>query len=133
MTTNLNNVNLRDDTFLISKIQAHVFNQGANYTPLSNQFRISSVGYCMRKLQFDKIIPEHKQPFDMKTQGTFAVGNAVHEYIQEHLPDDILIKDEFQVNYTYNNIKLIGHIDLLIQTPDGIKLVDIKTSNPRSF
>lgn len=118
---------------LIESIQEHCFNQGLGYIPEENQFRISSVGYCPRKLQYKRILPDLEAPHDLTTLGTFAVGNALHEWIQTKLPESVLVKAEQRITYKHGAIELVGHVDLLLQTETGLKVSDIKSANNRSF
>ncbi len=118
---------------IIKLVQDNCFNQGQSYQTNINEYRISSVGYCPRKIQLDKILPEEKKPFDTKTLGTFAVGNAIHEYIQGLLPKDVMIAQENQIRYKYKEIELVGHFDLLLISENGLLVVDIKSAKAKSM
>lgn len=119
---------------LISKIQA-VWREdrGAYDTPL-NTFRCSSVGYCARRLYYDKTVPKADiKPFGLDTLGIFACGTSLHNYIQSILPDDYLIAKEKPVEYPHNSIVVVGHYDLLLLNRNGLTLTDIKSCNTRAF
>ncbi len=126
-------LDIRTGDFITKLVQEHVFNQGANYVPELNQFRISNIGYCARKIQLGKIAGHEEKPFDLKTQGIFAIGNALHEWIQKYIPKRYLVKAEQRVYYDYKDIQLTGHVDLLLMTPNGLHVNDIKSSGMKAF
>lgn len=124
-----------DNSFTINIIKNQVFNQGHNYVPPLNTFRDSEIADCARKIQFKKMVPDLATEFDDQTQGTFTVGNAVHEYNQDKIiKNSVVIAKELQVKHSFKDIVLTGHIDLLVVHPDlGIMVTDIKTMSPKAF
>lgn len=119
--------------WIIKTIQDSSFNQGMNYEPEFNQYRASGVGYCSRKLEYDKIAGHEKEEFDLETLGTFSIGNAVHEWIQKLFPEKYLVKAEQTVHYDYKDIQIKGHVDLLLLTSTGLHVSDIKTTSSKAF
>ena len=71
----------------------------------------------------------------MVEYGVFAVGNAIHDFIQMILPENVLVAFERQVRYElFPDWFLVGHYDLLVTDPEvGLKVVDIKTVNSKAF
>ena len=124
------------DTPLIEAIRDVWRQDRGNYETKINEFRISSVAYCSRKLYYDKTTPKDERfEYTNKTLGIFAIGTAIHEYIQSYLTNNnLLLLSEGEVTFANQDISLIGHYDLLINDPQlGLKVCDIKTCNSKAF
>ena len=121
-------------TFLVKQIQEVYNEQGHSYIPEPNQYRCSSIAYCSRRIQWDKIRKKDAKPFDKATLGNFAIGQALHEYIQNILPVKTLLGVETKVSKKIENIEIVGHVDLILLHPEyGLYACDIKSCNERAF
>ena len=123
------------ETTLIETIRKSWENDSMDYEPKENEFRISSIAYCDRRLYYDKTeTKEESNNTTNKYNGIFSIGRAIHEYIQQKLPVDYLIACEKEITFDYQDITLIGHYDMLIFDREvGLKVVDIKSANSRAF
>ena len=134
-------VELRD---LILK---NIMGSGHDYTPGPFEYRASSIGMCSRKIILDKNLHKYMSEEEIhnlpewylqdleqfRITGTHIPGQIIHEVIQTALEPRIhSIEEEVSIKIGVATLK--GHYDLLLEYPDGEKIViDIKsTSAPRS-
>lgn len=92
----------------------------------------SSAGYCKRKLFFDRLQVKYSGDTSVQArkQRIFSAGHIFHSWIQEitkpiSLGQELEVKDE--------TLKILGHIDDIIEIGDNIILYDYKTRNSKSF
>ena len=98
-----------------------------NYELKDNQFRISTLAYCSRRIFYDKTCPD-KQEYDIYAKGRFLIGTILHEYLEKHLALENAVI-ESKVSYYYKDIELIGHPDIVVED----RVIDIKTCSNSSF
>ena len=142
------------DKKLFSDIQDHIYKYSRRnsheYTPLTLEYRVSSIAYCSRKILLSKNqqiylseedvnhLPEwfldEERDDGKPIFGSFTSGQFIHEVIQEGLKSHVLGMEK-EVSLKIGNAKLIGHYDLLMEDENGEKVViDIKsTMTPRTL
>ncbi len=119
-----------DDSFemnvsLTDEIESHVIaddeddDSHREYNP--SVFHPSQVGYCKRRLMAKKLGLDDMSGLD----GTFKIGNIVHDTIQSELPDDGKHWHEEEISHEERGIRIEGRYD--IYNPMYDIVYDIKT------
>lgn len=92
----------------------------------------SSAGYCKRKLFFDRLQVKYSGDTSVQArkQRVFSAGHIFHSWIQE-ITKPISIGQELEVKD--ETLKILGHIDDIIEIDNNIILYDYKTRNSKSF
>lgn len=126
------------ENFWLEEIQ-NGEDQGHNYIPEKGVFRSSLLPYCDRKnilakspkwVEVPIIIQKSEIPIAL---GKNISGQGVHSFTQKDLLKDNpkVIAIEPHVSKIFKNsildVKLEGHIDLILHLETGIAIVDIKT------
>lgn len=91
----------------------------------------SSAGYCMRKVIFDRLGVDYVTE-DARKQKVFTAGHIFHEWMQR-ITKDAGISLAQEIELKNDDLHIIGHIDDIISTDDGLILYDYKTQNSRAF
>lgn len=99
----------------------------------SNSWRMSSSGKCARALVYARYIPLAETPSSQFTS-LLLLGHVIHDLERALIRAVAPLYDEEKEVYLDIKGHIIpGHIDGLVESVRGPVLIDIKTSNDRSF
>lgn len=123
------------------------FNLDTQY-PYSQDISVTSVLYCLRKAYYDYLIncdlideqkieeqfDSYHEQIDRTLEDWYIfVGKTVHSNVQEFIKkafasERVNIIDEFKVSAPLTeNIRLTGHIDILLLEPEKAEIIELKT------
>jgi len=101
-----------------------------------NPFRLSAAGKCARQMAYERHYPEELPPVEPRVVAIFELGSLIHDWLREKLlavhgegfhsiekPVELEVEPGFTVP---------GHIDGVLEAPDGPVLLDIKSASDRS-
>jgi len=113
---------------IISKIREKALIDKEKH-PVKRAFSPTDTGKCPRELYYEFINAE-KADYNDKDLTTFAIGKITHEYLQGLLSEGI---HEFRIDSYWRGLHITGYVDTLINTDEGLVVVDYKTNKPEGM